>query len=137
MKKKTKLAGKNVLLILGLVYTLISILAVVSYVSNMNNISTTPVTVGSVLGAVWWQILMIILFAVAYILYTKKTKLGILLEIIMGIAMLVYIIVSIWSMGLDLLAIVIEMIYPVILVSHGLTQLKSLNMKIKRKKRSI
>ena len=48
MKKKTKFEEKNVLLILGIIYALITILAVVSYVSKMNNISTTPVTVGSV-----------------------------------------------------------------------------------------
>ena len=136
MKKKTKFEEKNVLLILGIIYALITILAVVSYVSKMNNISTTPVTVGSVFAAVWWQLLMIVLFAATYILYTKRTNLGILLEIIMGISMLIYILISVWSMGFNFFALIIELIYPLILVNHGLIQLKKTNKKVKEKQKN-
>lgn len=136
-KKKAKLQSKSVLLILGVIYTLISILAVITYVSKMNTVSTTPVTIGSVLGAVWWQILMIILFAVTYIVYNKKDILGILLEIVMGMAMLVYIVISVATMGIDVFAIIVELIYPLILVTHGLICLKKLNKKTRRKKSTI
>lgn len=122
-KKKTKLKNKSIILILGIVYTLITILAVISYVSKMNTISTTPVTIGSVIGSIWWQLLMIVLFAVTYVLYTKKTVLGILTEIIMGIAMLVYIVITVATMGINFLALVIELIYPLILIIHGLMEL--------------
>lgn len=136
-KNKSNLKSKNILLILGVIYTLISILAVVSYVSKMNTISTTPVTIGSVLASVWWQILMITLFAVSYILYTKKPILGILTEILMGLAMLVYIVISVATMGIDFLALIIEIIYPLILVLHGLAEFKKLNKKAKRKKSTV
>lgn len=122
-EKGNKLKSKYVLL-LGIIYTLISILAVISYVSKMNSISTTPVTLMSVLGAVWWQILMIILFAITYVLYNKKTILGTLLEVIMGLAMFVYIIISVATMGINILALVIELIYPLVLVFHGLLEFK-------------
>ncbi len=133
LKKANKLKSKNVLLILGVIYTLISIMAVASYVSRMNAISTTPVTFGSVLSSVWWQLLMIVLFALSYILYVKKISLGALLETIMGMAMLVYIIISICIMGINLMALIIELIYPLILVFHGLIELKRItrNQKIK------
>lgn len=136
-KKKTKLQSKNILLVLGLIYTLISILAIISYVSKMNAISTTPVTFGSVLSAVWWQILMIALFAVIYILYTKKTILGTLFEVIMGMAMLVYIVISVATMGIDMFALIIELIYPLILIFHGLVEFKKINKKSKRKKSTL
>jgi len=136
-KGKNKINNKNVLLILGLVYTLVSILAVISYISRMNTISTTPVTVASVLGSIWWQILMIVLFIVAYIFYTKKPILGALLETIMGIAMIAYILVSIWMMGIDIFAFIIEMIYPLILICHGLLEVKKITQKSKTKKSTV
>lgn len=136
-KKTNNLKSKNILLILGIVYTLISILAVISYVSRMNTISSTPVTVASVFGAAWWQLLMIVLFAVTYILYTKKPVLGTLLEIIMGIAMLVYIIISVAMMGIDIFALIIELIYPLVLTFHGLMEFKKISKKSKTKKSMI
>ena len=125
--KKSKLKNKSIILILGTIYTLISILAVISYVSAMNTISTTPVTLSSIFSAVWWQLLMIILFGVVFILYSKKQILGILLEIIMGISMLVYMLISIWMMGINILALLVELIYPVILTVHGTLELKKLS----------
>ena len=127
--KKHKFENKNILLVLGIIYTLISILAITSYISKMNTISTTPVTFGSVLGATWWQLLMIILFVVTYVLYNKKMFLGVLLEIMMGLAMLVYIVISVVSMGINILALVIELIYPLVLILHGITALKKTNRK--------
>ena len=138
-KKKNKIESKNIVLILGIVYTLITILAIISYVSKMNSISTTPVTFSTVLGAIWWQILMIVLFAITYILYNKKKMFGTLLEIMMGIAMLIYIVISVAQMGINFLALLIELIYPLILVFHGLKELKTVNKKtkIKRKRSTI
>ena len=126
---KVKLKGNKVLLILGLIYTLISILAISSYISRINSISNTPVTFLSVIGDVWWQLLMIALFVVTYFLYSKKPVLGALLEMVMGMAMLVYIIISIAMMGPDLFAIIIELIYPLVLVFHGLKEFKKINKK--------
>lgn len=137
LEKTNNLKSKNILLILGIVYTLISILAVISYVSRMNTISSTPVTVASVFSAAWWQLLMIVLFAVTYILYTKKPVLGTLLEIIMGIAMLVYIIISVAMMGIDIFALIIELIYPLVLTFHGLMEFKKISKKSKTKKSTI
>lgn len=123
-KNQSKFKNTNIILILGLIYVLITVLAIISYASQMNNMSTTVVTFGTIIGAVWWQILMIGLFVITYILYNKKTILGILLEIIMGIAMLIYIIISVAIMGIDFLALLIELVYPLILTFHGLTELK-------------
>ena len=131
-KKKTNLKSRNVLLVLGIIYTLITILAIITYVSKMNNISTTPVTFGSVLGSAWWQLLMIVLFILTYVLYSKKPLLGTLLEVVMGMAMLVYIIISVATMGIDILALLIELIYPLILVFHGLSEFKKINRKSKK-----
>ena len=136
-KNKSKLKSRNILLILGLVYTLITILAVISYVSKTNSMSTTAVTFGNVLSAVWWQILMIVLFAIAYVLYSKKPIFGMLLEMMIGIAMLVYIVISVAMMGIDFLALVIELVYPLILVLHGLTEFKKLSKKKNTKKSTI
>ena len=127
-----KLEAKNVLLILGVIYTLITILAVVSYISYMKKISTTPVTFSSVLGSILWQIIMITLFASDYIIYSKKKTLGALIETIMGIAMLVYMVVSIALIGANFFAILIELIYPLILVFHGLITFKKYVKKNKK-----
>ena len=126
---KTNFQGKNIVLVLGVIYTLISILAIVSYVSKMNSVSNTDVTVASVLNSVWWQILMIVLFATAYVLYTKKQVWGALLEIIMGLAMLVYIVITVAMMGIDIVALIIELVYPLILVFHGLCEFRKTNKK--------
>lgn len=131
-RKKNKLKSKNILLILGLIYTLISILAVISYISNMSTISTTPITFNNVLGAVWWQLLMITLFVITYVLYTKKPILATLLEVVMGMAMLVYIVISVATMGVDIFALFVELVYPLVLIFHGLTEFKKLNIKSKR-----
>lgn len=132
-KKNKKIQSKNVVLILGIIYTLITILAVVSYISKTSSMSTTPVTIGNVMGAVSWQLIMIFLFVVTYLLYTKKTIMGVLLEIVMGMAMLVYIVISVATMGIDLLALIIELIYPLILVFHGLIQFRKINKKKRTK----
>ena len=135
--KDNRLKNKSILLILGTIYTLISILAVISYVSRMNNISTTPVTFGSILGSIWWQILMIVLFVVAYVLYTKKPILGALIEIIMGMSMLAYMVISVAMMGIDILALFIELIYPLVLIFHGLIEFKKITRQSKMKKSTI
>ena len=131
--KQTKNNKKaNIILILGVVYTLITILAIISYVSDMNTISTTNIGFMGVIKAIWWQLLMIALFAITYMLYNKKELLGVLLEIIMGLSMLVYIVISVAMMGANLLAILIELIYPLLLIGHGLLVLINLN-KTKKK----
>ncbi len=135
-RKNNKLKAQNVILLLGLIYILITILAVISYVSRVGEISTTAVTFGTVMNAVWWQILMIILFATCYILYKKKALFGVLLEIIMAMAMLVYIVISVATMGINFLALLIELIYPLILSTHGLLELKKLNRQSKKKRKS-
>ena len=129
-KSGLKNINKNILLILGLIYILITILAATSYISTMSNISTTPITFGSVIGAMWWQLLMIALFIITYILYVKNEKIGVLFQIIMGMSMLAYILVSVVAIGANVLAITIELIYPLILITHGLITL----LNIKRKK---
>lgn len=123
-KEKRVNSSKNILLILGVIYFLITILAVVSYVSKMNSISTTEVTFMSVLSSIWWQILMIILFVVTYVIYNKNEFLGVLLELVIGLSMLANILVSVILMGANLIAILIELIYPFILVSHSLLVIK-------------
>lgn len=125
-KEKRVKSSKNILLILGVIYFLITILAVVSYVSKMNSISTTEVTFMSVLSSIWWQILMIILFAVTYVIYNKNEFLGVLLELVIGLSMLANILVSVILMGANLIAILIELIYPFILVSHSLLVIKKI-----------
>lgn len=129
--KKLVQSSKNILLILGIIYLLITILATVSYVSRMNNISTTKVTFLNVIGSMWWQIIMIILFATTYIAYGKKEFFGALLELIMGLSMLTNIIVSVVIIGANLFAIIIELIYPLILISHSLAVIKKIKIKIK------
>lgn len=128
VKKNTKLikSSKNILLILGLIYFLITILALVSYVSKMNSISTTDVTFMSVLSSIWWQILMIILFAVTYAMYNRKEFMGALLELVMGLSMLANIVVSVILMGANVFAILIELIYPFVLVCHSLLVIKKI-----------
>lgn len=125
-KEKRVNSSKNILLILGVIYFLITILAVLSYVSKMNSISTTEVTFMSVLSSIWWQILMIILFAVTYVIYNKNEFLGVLLELVIGLSMLANILVSVILMGANLIAILIELIYPFILVSHSLLVIKKI-----------
>lgn len=134
-QKNEQLKSKNILLILGIIYTLLTILAVTSYVSNTNNISTTPVTFISVIGSIWWQLLMIIMFVVTYILYTKKPFLGMLVEIALGVSMLINVIISVAVMGLDLLALTIELIYPVVLITHGFLEFMKLRQKNKKNRR--
>ena len=136
-KNKRRLYSRNILLILGIIYTLITILALVSYVSKINSMSTTPITIGSVIEDISWQLIMIALFAITYIVYAKKPVLGVLLEIIMGMAMLVYIVISVAIMGINFLALLIELIYPLILISHGLIEFKKLNKKKKTKRSTI
>ena len=136
-KTKAKQDSHNIILILGLIYTLITILAVTSYVFKMNSISTTAVTFVAILGDVWWQLLMIILFAVCYILYNRKILFGVLLEIIMAMSMLVYITISVATMGINFLALVIELIYPFVLAIHGLSELKKLNRKSMKKRKNV
>lgn len=128
VKKNAKLikSSKNILLILGVIYFLITILAVVSYVSKMNSISTTAVTFMSVLSSIWWQILMIILFVITYIMYSKKEFMGALLELVMGLSMLANIVVSVILMGANILAILIELIYPFVLACHSLLVIKKI-----------
>lgn len=132
ISNKYSLNPRNVVLVLGVIYTLLTILAITSYISSLNNISTTPVSFSGVLSAIWWQLLMIALFFVTYCLYAKNKVFGSLLEIIMGIAMLVYMIVSIITIGANLFAIMIELIYPLVLVFHGLNSFKKIIKKNKK-----
>ena len=123
---KKNVNQKNVLLIIAVIYTLISILAITSYLSSIARVSTTTYSIGGLLSAMWWQLLMIILLSVAYILYLKKGKLGAFLEIIIGLAMFINVIVSIVLQGANLLAIVLELIFPFALMLHGFYVIKGI-----------
>ena len=132
MDKKV-LKAKNAFIILALVYTLITILAVISLISEQSTIQTVTgiKRLGAIFKEIWWPLLIICIFVITYMLYNnkqiKKIKLAGFLEFVTGVSMLINTVINMISIGNFEFTIIFSFIFPTLLM---LFSVPIINMKI-------
>lgn len=93
-KDKLLKKAKLFILVIGIIYTTLTVLACISAVNDITNMSTTSANIGTVLSLVWFQICVIVFLAFTYYLYAKKGSKGIIFEIIVALALILNVIVN-------------------------------------------
>lgn len=111
---------KSIILLLGIIYTMLTILALVSTISTISSNSTIGFSFVGVLKIMWWPILIILGFALIYILYIKNEKVGAIVELMLGLAMLVNNLMNMIVYGTTSFAVIFSFIFPVFLISQAI-----------------
>ena len=127
-KKKTRVKRpKNIVIIFTVIYFFMVIISVIGRVSTLNKISTTDVNFIGVAKEFWFSIVVIILLVITIIAYNKKGIYGVSLEFAIGLSMLANVLVSVITVGFNIVALLGTLILPSILIAHSILTLKSIN----------
>lgn len=118
LSKGTK-SSKIFILIITLIYATLTILACISAVNDITNMSTTSVGIGTVLSLVWFQICVIAFLAFTYYMYLKKGSKGVIFEIIIAVALILNVVVNmIVSKAVNSL-VFLNFVIPIAMLIHS------------------
>lgn len=124
---------RSIFLVISVIYFLLTVLALVSNIHGINEGSTVTFNSRSIMNIMWWPILIIILLGITYVLYIKKEKLGVMLELIIGLSMLINNLVNMLVSGFDSFVVIFSYIFPTVLIAQALIMLWSYKGKEKTK----
>lgn len=123
----------NFTLVFTMAYIMLIILSIVSRVSTLKYTSTTDVTFGAVMGEFILPIIVCALLVVTTMLYNKSKVYGAALEIAVGFSLVADVLVSVFTAGFDVVALLLTLVIPSILIIHSMLVIKSIK---KEKKKS-
>lgn len=122
--------AKKIILCFILIYVILTILATISAVSDMKNMSTTPVGIGNVFSLIWFQLLVIAFMGVTYFMYLKKGRTGMLFEFILGLALFINVVINTMIVNTFSSLAILSFVIPVAILIHTfLVLLKIYNLK--------
>lgn len=110
---------KLFILIITLIYATLTILACVSAVNDISNISTTSVGIGTVLSLVWFQICIIGFLVITYYMYSKKGNKGVILEVIIAVALILNVVANMLISGAVNSLVFLNFVIPLALLIHS------------------
>lgn len=123
----------NFTLVFTMAYIMLIILSIISRVSTLKYTSTTDVTFGTVMGEFILPIIVCALLVVTTMLYNKSKVYGAALEIAVGFSLVADVLVSVFTAGFDVVALLLTLVIPSILIIHSMLVIKSIK---KEKKKS-
>jgi Na+/H+ antiporter NhaC len=123
---------ENFTLVFAVLYIMLIIMSLIGRVSTLKYTSTTEVTFGTVLGEFTMPFIVVALLIVTTVVYYKNKVYGATLEIAVGLSMVMDILVSVFSSGFDILALLLTLVLPCILIIHSIITL--MNIKKENKK---
>lgn len=118
--------AKKVVAIFATIYTIITILATISVCGDIKNNSTTELGLFNILSLVWFQIVVILFFLITMYIYNKKGNVGVIFELILGVALLVNVIVNILISEFVGALVLLNFVFPVLILLHALKVVISL-----------
>ena len=124
----------NFTLVFGILYIMLIILSIIGRVSTLEYTSTTEVTFAVVLKEFVVPFITAALFIVTSIMYKKKPVYGVALELGIGFSMVANVFVSVFTVGFDIIALLLTLIIPVIVIVHSILTLKKLKQTEKEAK---
>ncbi len=123
----------NFTLVFTMAYIMLIILSVISRISTLKYTSTTDVTFGAVMGEFILPIIVCALLVVTTMLYNKSKVYGAALELAVGFSLVADVLVSVFTAGFDIVALLLTLVIPSILIIHALIIIMSIK---KSKKKS-
>lgn len=128
--------AKKGLICIGVVYLIMTILASVSAISDMKNMSSTSITVTSIFSLIWFQALIILAFAFTYFIYVKKGSKGIIFEFTIGFALFINVVINMFMIQSSSPLVLLNFVIPTVVLVHSFFVLFSIykcnkNAKIK------
>lgn len=114
--KSTKLF----ILIIGIIYATLTVLACISAINDITNVSTTSANFGTVLSLVWFQICIIAFLGFTYYMYSKKRNVAVIFEIIIAIALILNVIANIIIVKAANSLVFLNFIIPAALLLHSI-----------------
>lgn len=134
--------AKLTVLIIGMIYIIISVLAVFSSFNvNTNTDINNKANFVNIAKLAWLPFVFIILFIVNYILYNKKDekkiKKGAMLGILIGSMIIINTVQNTIISGFNLLVCLISVILPMILIIQGIGIIKYKQNKYIKKEESL
>jgi len=122
--------AKLVVVIYTVIYAILTILATISAVGDMENMSTTEVGIGNIFSLIWFQLLVIAFMIITYFMYEKKGRTGIIIEFVLGIALFINVIVNTMIVSSFSPLALISFIIPIAILIHAfLVLLRIYNLK--------
>ena len=122
--------AKLVVVIYTVVYAILTILATISAVGDMENMSTTEIGIGNIFSLVWFQLLVVVFMIVTYFMYAKKGRTGIITEFVLGIALFINVIVNTMIVSSFSPLALLSFIIPIAILVHAfLVLLRIYNLK--------
>lgn len=122
--------AKLVVLIYTAIYTVLTILATISAVGDIENMSTTDIGIGNIFSLIWFQLLVIAFMLATYFMYAKKGRTGIILEFVLGIALFINVIINTMIVNVFSPLALLNFVIPIAILVHAfLVLLKIYNLK--------
>lgn len=136
-KDKLFKKAKMFILIIGVIYLTLTVLACISAVNDIANSSTTTISFEIVMSLVWFQICVVAFLAFTYYLYNKKSYKGIIFEIIIATALILNVVVNMMISNIANSLVLLNFVIPVALLIHSFLcahgmYLQNKEMKIKK-----
>lgn len=122
--------AKLVMLIYTVIYAILTILATISAVGDIENMSTTKVGIGNIFSLVWFQLVVIAFMICTYFMYAKKGRTGIILEFILGIALFINVVINTMIVNAFSPLAILSFVIPLAILIHAfLVLLRIYNLK--------
>ncbi|MBR5227266.1 MAG: hypothetical protein IKV94_01330 [Clostridia bacterium] len=135
-EKKIISKAKSFTIILGLIYLIITILATVSAFGDISNNSSTEAGIGTIFSLIWFQLVIVVAFLVVFLVYNIKGRLGILFELILGIALFLNVVINMLLASNFTAIALLNFVIPLVVLVHSfliLLKIYKANRKIKLK----
>lgn len=118
-KDKLLKNAKMFVLIIGIIYLTLTVLACISAVNDIENMSTTSVGIGTVLSLIWFHICILAFLAFTYYMYSKKRNIAVVFEIIIATALVLNVIVNIIIADAVSSLVFLNFVIPMALLIHS------------------
>jgi len=122
--------AKVVVLLYTIVYIILTILATISAVGDIENMSTTKVGIGNIFSLVWFQLVVIGFMLATYFMYAKKGRTGIVLEFVLGISLFINVVINTMIVNAFSPLAILSFVIPIAILVHAfLVLLRIYNLK--------
>ena len=118
-KEKTLGRAKKFILIIGLIYAVLTVLACISAVNDIKNSSTTDVGIGTVFSLIWFQLCVVIFMVATYCIYCRKGSKGVIFEFIIALALILNVVINMVISKATSTLVFLNFVIPVAMLIHS------------------
>lgn len=118
-KEKLLRKAKVFILTIGLIYTVLTILACISAANDIKNTSTTEISIGTIFSLIWFQLCVIAFMVVTHYMYCKKGSKGVIFEFIIALALILNVVVNMIISNATSSLVLLNFVIPIVMLIHS------------------